>query len=32
MSVKFSIVTVCYNPGEKLAETIKTALQQEYDK
>lgn len=31
MSVKFSIVTVCYNPGEKLAETIKTALQQEYD-
>ena len=31
MSLKFSIVTVCYNPGEKLAETIKTALQQEYD-
>lgn len=31
MKIKFSIVTVCYNPGDKLAETIKTALQQEYD-
>ncbi len=29
--LKFSIVTVCYNAGEKLAETIRTALRQTYD-
>lgn len=28
---KFSIVTVCYNAGDKLYETIKTALKQDYD-
>ena len=27
---KFSIVTVCYNAGDKLYETIKTALKQDY--
>lgn len=31
MRPKFSIVTVCYNPGKKLAETIRTALEQEYE-
>lgn len=29
--IKFSIITVCYNAGEKLAETIHTALSQEYE-
>ena len=28
---KFSIVTVCYNAGDKLYETIQTALKQNYD-
>ena len=28
---KFSIITVCYNAGDKLCETIHTALSQEYD-
>lgn len=28
---KFSIVTVCYNAGDKLYKTIETALAQEYD-
>ena len=28
---KFSIVTVCYNAGDKLYETINTALKQTYD-
>lgn len=28
---KFSIVTVCYNAGDKLFETIETALKQDYD-
>ena len=28
---KFSIVTVCYNAGDKLHETIATALQQTYE-
>ena len=28
---KFSIVTVCYNAGDKLYETIETALKQTYD-
>ena len=28
---KFSIITVCYNAGDKLAETIQTALKQNYD-
>lgn len=28
---KFSIVTVCYNAGDKLCETIDTALKQSYD-
>lgn len=29
--LKFSIVTVCYNAGDKLYETINTALKQTYD-
>lgn len=28
---KFSIVTVCYNAGDKLYETVQTALKQDYD-
>lgn len=28
---KFSIVTVCYNAGDKLYQTIRTALEQDYD-
>ena len=28
---KFSIVTVCYNAGDKLYETIETALKQTYE-